>query len=240
MKGLKKSQVVGILQRIRQALQGKGTLIPKAKIPILKSYYIYERKKIQLDISVANYLGVANTQLIKQYVQLDHRFKFIYFVIRRWATQRKIHGAAYNYISSYAYCIMVIHFLQKVDPPVLPCLQDVPPDTPPVFIHGWDCTVLNDLVWKSSNTMDVASLLLDFYKYYAKYDWKKRISIRSDSSSSVVFPSAIIIIEDPFEITHNLGKTVRPQNLAHIKREFERAYKILSHPRPSLSELLKE
>lgn len=80
--------------------------------------------KITIDLTVHNMLPVFNTSLLKCYGKFDQRVHIIGLYIKNWAKINKIHGAAENFLSSYALLNMLIHFLQKaVEPKVLPVLQ---------------------------------------------------------------------------------------------------------------------
>ncbi len=65
-------------------------------------------------------LGPANTRLMAAYFQCDPRMAIIVPIVRLWA---RAHGVRRSVLNNYALSLMVIHFLQTVSPPVLPCLQ---------------------------------------------------------------------------------------------------------------------
>lgn len=49
-------------------------------------------------------------------------------------------------LSSYAYILLTIHFLQTRSPAILPCLQaNVDPSAPRVMVGEWDCTFVHDV-----------------------------------------------------------------------------------------------
>ena len=57
-----------------------------------------------------------------------------------------IGDASKGSLSSYAYILMLLHYLQQCNPPVIPVLQalhkgDKPPEK---FIDGWNCWFLSD------------------------------------------------------------------------------------------------
>lgn len=76
-------------------------------------------------ISIENKLAVYNTQLLKLYTDFDERVAPLGFAIKRWAKLLGLNDASSGSISSYAYIVMLISFLQRTEPPVLPFLQEV-------------------------------------------------------------------------------------------------------------------
>lgn len=54
------------------------------------------------------------------YFQFDPRMAVLVPIIRLWT---RAQGVQQSQLNNYALSLMVIHFLQTVSPPVLPCLQ---------------------------------------------------------------------------------------------------------------------
>ena len=61
----------------------------------------------------------------------DPRLRPLAYAIKRWARARRINCPGEGTLSSYGYLLLLIHFLQSRQPPVLPCLQllDPPADS---------------------------------------------------------------------------------------------------------------
>lgn len=66
-----------------------------------------------------------NTQLLRAYCDVDERVAKLGIALKEWAKACDIGDASKGSLSSYSYIIMLIHFLQRSDPPVLPFLQEV-------------------------------------------------------------------------------------------------------------------
>lgn len=192
---------------------------------------------VNIDISVHNILPIFNTHLIRLYGLFDQRFHIMGIYLKYWAKNNNLHGAADGYLSSYALLIMMIHFLQKiVEPKVLPNLQKIPSNnnySSPVYgeeIYEYD---YNDKKIRTNsyyendvqrikeymikvnegkvNQETVTNLLVKFFEYYAYfYDSKQKISVHKDLVDSIKDHDDNIAfsIEDPFEITHNPGKSM--------------------------------
>lgn len=91
--------------------------------PVYLTPHIH-RSNINVDIGYNNLLAVHNTQLLYTYSLIDERVKELVMLVKLWARRRFINDTYSGTLSSYAYVVMVIHFLQSAcHPPVLPVLQ---------------------------------------------------------------------------------------------------------------------
>lgn len=163
-----------------------------ARVPVIKMFDPVS--KLQVDVCVNNILAVENTALLKAYVDLDERFRYVCILVKLWAKRRDLNDAYHGTLSSYAYTLLVIHYLQILQPPVLPCLQQmingkqVPKGSklPEVVTDNgsqklyntyYDRTVTRE-TFQSKNHTPVHELLLGFFRYYAY-----RFNYRTDLAS---------------------------------------------------------
>lgn len=182
---------------------------------------------LTVDITVHTMLPLHNTKLIRLYSLYDQRFHLMGIYIKHWAKRNKLNGATDKFLSSYALLLMIIHFLQnEIRPSVLPILQKVQNKTINyTYSHNdamLNCNVyfeedmekvkecMNVINNSTDNTDSAAELLVKFFEFYAyKYDHSFLISISNSekklsSSEHIAFP-----IEDPFDIEHNPGKSMK-------------------------------
>lgn len=75
-------------------------------------------------VSLYNVLALENTRLLHAYSELDERAKALGVVVKEWAKCCEIGDASRGSLSSYSFIVMLIHFLQRTTPPVLPFLQE--------------------------------------------------------------------------------------------------------------------
>jgi len=47
------------------------------------------------------------------------------YLIKEWAKNNKILGGHFGHLTSYAWLLLTIHYLQIIKPPILPCLQKI-------------------------------------------------------------------------------------------------------------------
>jgi len=99
------------------------TRIFAARVPVMK---LTDRKsQCQVDVCFNNLLAVKNTELLNIYQQIDPRVGQLGCLIKDWAKREDVVGVADGFLSSYAYLLLVIHFLQQREPAILPNLQEL-------------------------------------------------------------------------------------------------------------------
>lgn len=95
------------------------------RIPLIKFEFV--KYEFSLDLCVNNLLGVINSKLLYVYSIVDDRCEKLGKLVKIWAKNNKI-CSGQNAISSYGFLLMMINYLQMVDPPVLPSLQELNSD----------------------------------------------------------------------------------------------------------------
>lgn len=206
-------------------------IISSAKVPIIK--FEHAESKLEGDISLYNILGQENTQLLRSYTEIDNRVTPLGFMMKKFAKHCHIGDASKGGLSSYAYSLMVIYFLQHSSPPVLPVLQELHEGDgpcPEVYIDGCNTYYYKDIhklneVWKDrqKNTSSVGHLWLQLLCFYTEtFDIENHvISIRTFkpvTKFEKLWISKCIAIEDPFDVAHNLGSALsRNMNIFIIK-----------------------
>lgn len=150
---LDKPQIVEKLAALLHPTFARDILaLPKARVPIVK--FVSEKTGLACDIGVNNFLACKNSELIRDYMNLDPRAREMCLIIKHWAKQRKINDPYRGTLSSYCYVMMVIHFLQNemhTSPPILPCLQTyrrneaTAEEIEKERIEGFDCWYYRDV-----------------------------------------------------------------------------------------------
>ncbi|CAJ1348828.1 unnamed protein product [Effrenium voratum] len=113
-----------ILMKLRDILLEKPEfkvkeVILSARVPILKLEY----QTRDVDISVNNFKALANSFLLAAYAQLDPMIPEFGTAVKLWAKANQICGAPVGNLSSYAFILMAIYFLQVASGDEVPCLQ---------------------------------------------------------------------------------------------------------------------
>ena len=120
--------------------------ITSAKVPIIK--FVHKNTRIEGDISLYNILALENTRMLRTYSSIDPRVKTLGYVVKEFAKKCDIGDASRGSLSSYAYILMLIYYLQQVQPPVVPVLQELHHDSkekPVKTVDGWNAWFYSDL-----------------------------------------------------------------------------------------------
>ncbi|OEL21667.1 UTP:RNA uridylyltransferase 1 [Dichanthelium oligosanthes] len=189
------------------------------------------------DICINNLFAVANTKLLKDYAQIDQRLLQLAFLVKHWAKLRGVNETYRGTLSSYAYVLMCINFLQLREPKILPCLQAME-QTYIMNVDGTECAYFDEVHqlqdFGAENKESIAELLWAFFHYWAfHHDYRRDvISVRTGNTISkqeknwttrVGNDRHLMCIEDPFETAHDLGRVVDRQTIRILREEFERA-----------------
>ncbi|KAK8718373.1 hypothetical protein V6N13_045609 [Hibiscus sabdariffa] len=210
-----------------------------ARVPIVK--LMDPATGISCDICINNVLAVVNTKLLRDYAKIDVRLRQLAFIVKHWAKSRGVNETYRGTLSSYAYVLMCIHFLQQRRPAILPCLQGME-KTYNVMVDNIECAYFDKVEqlsnFGSPNKETVAQLVWGFFNYWAYgHDYANSvISVRTGSIISkqekdwtrrVGNDRHLICIEDPFEISHDLGRVVDKFSIRVLREEFERAADVI-------------
>ncbi|KAG0472729.1 hypothetical protein HPP92_014586 [Vanilla planifolia] len=222
--------------------------LPHARVPIVK--LMDPVTGISCDICINNLLAVINTKLLKDYAQVDKRLRQLAFIVKHWAKCRQVNETYQGTLSSYAYVLMCIHFLQSRKPAILPCLQGMKV-TYKAVVDDIEYSYYDQVEklhnFGAHNKESIAQLLWAFFHYWAyKHDYTKDvISVRiagtiskhaKDWTRRIGNDRHLICIEDPFEVTHDLGRVVDKFSIKILREEFERAADILQYdPNPTVT-----
>ena len=124
-------------------------IVMSARIPIMKLRH--DESGIHVDVCVNNHLAISNTKLLRQYAEFDARVRPLVVAVKTWAKHRGCNDARNSTLSSYAWTLLVLHYLQKrCSPPVLPNLM----------VKGARES------FRGGNNSSVGQLFMDFFTYY--------------------------------------------------------------------------
>ncbi|XP_053203493.1 terminal uridylyltransferase 7-like isoform X2 [Panonychus citri] len=214
--------------------------IPQAKVPVLKLRFKSNRKIVKgrstpehfdCDISLYNLLASHNTRLLRTYCQVDDRVAMLGFTVKQFFKKCGICDASKGSLSSYAYTLMTLYYLQRCSPPVIPILQELyDGDSPPErTVDGYNTWFFDDIDslaqrWThyNSNKLTVGNLFYGFLKFYAEIFPFEALVVCIRRSQDLTkmekkWTGRRIAIEDPFLLSHNLGQGIESEMARYIK-----------------------
>jgi len=220
------------------------TAITSAKVPIVKLYH--QKLQIDADISLYNVLARENTRMLCLYSDVDIRVKQLGYMVKFFAKVCDIGDASRGSLSSYAYILMMIFYLQQCSPPVIPVLQEMykgeEKEKPENMVDGWNAwfmsdrrRVVNEWPGYRQNKQTVGQLWIGFLDFYARQfdDRRLVVAIKQQkplSKFEKMWNSPCIAIEDPFELNHNLGAGISRKMNLYIKKAFINARRLFGTP----------
>ncbi|KAF9934224.1 hypothetical protein FBU30_002917 [Linnemannia zychae] len=175
-----------VAQILRQGGMTQVQPIADARVPIVK--FVDPVTKTRCDMNTNHVLGIHNSELIRCYTMIDERVRPFLYSLKALVKKHGINDSSQSWLSSYAYVMMAIGFLQAQEPPILPSLQDQPEERmSELYIQmnhegrgGRDvinCTFDRNpgqyANFGAANTKSVGQLLIEFFEYYSRfYDYQ--------------------------------------------------------------------
>nr|XP_006626679.2 PREDICTED: terminal uridylyltransferase 7 isoform X1 [Lepisosteus oculatus]XP_015218631.1 PREDICTED: terminal uridylyltransferase 7 isoform X1 [Lepisosteus oculatus]XP_015218642.1 PREDICTED: terminal uridylyltransferase 7 isoform X1 [Lepisosteus oculatus]XP_015218650.1 PREDICTED: terminal uridylyltransferase 7 isoform X1 [Lepisosteus oculatus] len=238
---------IGIIESLAKYLKkhsGLRNILPitTAKVPIVKFFHL--KTGLEGDISLYNTLALHNTRLLACYAAIDARVKYLCYTMKVFAKVCDIGDASRGSLSSYAYTLMVLYYLQQRNPPVIPVLQELydGPKKPEVLVDGWNVYFFDDLENLSNrwpdfgkNTESVGELWLGLLQFYTEeFDFKEHVICIRRKKLLTTFKkqwtSKYIVIEDPFDLHHNLGAGLSRRMTNFIMKAFINGRRVFGSP----------
>ncbi|KAF8766861.1 Terminal uridylyltransferase 4 like protein [Argiope bruennichi] len=238
-----------IIEKIAEVLRKHPQLenilpITSAKVPIVK--FSWRTTRLEGDISLYNTLALVNTEMLEAYTKIDPRVQVLGYALKHFAKVLGICDASRGSLSSYAYILMVLYFLQQRNPPVIPVLQELYRDEKPSELvdEKWNVYFFRDLdkltdVWPDygKNKESVGELWLGLLSFYTcDFNWKEYvISIRQKKPLlrfKKLWNTDQLAIEDPFDLDHNLGAGLSRKMNSYILKAFMKARERFGCPIP--------
>ena len=190
-----------------------------------------KRGNISLSFSVNNKLAIYNSKLLFAYSQFDQRCRKLGLLVKIWAKKHNVLGSYKGYLCSYALILLVICFLQNLNDPILPSLQEESRKEKTIQItrtvqnlreqkflakvdferNPWRLKKLKKKF--SSNDANVGELFIGFLEFFSQP--KKFAEIQFSVKAGDFFKRskddkiALYSIEDPFDTGYNAGYSLK-------------------------------
>ncbi|NXL85572.1 TUT7 uridylyltransferase, partial [Alectura lathami] len=242
--GLDCIKIIEDLAKVLKKQSGLRNVLPitTAKVPIVKFFHV--RSGLEVDISLYNTLALHNTRLLSSYAAIDPRVRYLCYTMKVFTKICDIGDASRGSLSSYAYTLMVLYFLQQRNPPVIPVLQEIckEPKKPEIVVDGWNVYFFDKIeelpvVWPDygKNTESVGQLWLGLLRFYTEeFDFKEHVICIRRKNLLTTFKkqwtSKYIVIEDPFDLNHNLGAGLSRKMTNFIMKAFINGRRVFGTP----------
>ncbi|KAB1253857.1 Poly RNA polymerase; mitochondrial [Camelus dromedarius] len=165
------------------------------------------------------WIALRSSELLYIYGALDSRVRALVFTVRCWARAHSLTSSIPGaWITNFSLTIMVIFFLQRRSPPILPTLdylKTLADAEDKCIIEGHNCTFVRDLnkIKPSGNTETLELLLKEFFEYFGNFAFNKNsINIRQGKEQNKP-ESSPLHIQNPFETSLNISKNVSQSQL---------------------------
>ncbi|XP_060236638.1 poly(A) RNA polymerase, mitochondrial isoform X3 [Meriones unguiculatus] len=160
--------------------------ILNARCPLVR--FSHQASGFQCDLTANNSIALKSSELLYIYGSLDSRVRALVFSVRCWARAHSLTSSIPGaWITNFSLTVMVIFFLQRRSPPILPTLDSL---------------------------KSLAELLLkEFFEYYGNFAFNKNsINIRQGKEQNKP-DSSPLYIQNPFETSLNISKNVSQNQL---------------------------
>ncbi|KAM5337804.1 poly(A) RNA polymerase, mitochondrial [Glossophaga mutica] len=191
--------------------------ILNARCPLVR--FSHQASGFQCDLTANNRIALKSSELLYIYSALDSRVRALVFSIRCWARAHSLTSSIPGaWITNFSLTMMVIFFLQRRSPPVLPTLdylKTLADAEDKCIIEGHNCTFICDLnrIKPSENTETLELLLKEFFEYFGNFAFNKNsINIRQGREQNKP-ESSPLHIQNPFETSLNISKNVSQSQL---------------------------
>ncbi|KAL5275066.1 MTPAP family protein [Megaselia abdita] len=200
--------------------------ILQARVPIIK--YHHDFLNLEVDLSMNDLSGLHMSELFYSFGNIDIRVRAIIFTIRRWAQIIGLtNPSPGRWITNFSLSSLVIHFLQQLDNPLLPPINNFKNYEDSREDKEIKQFELSKTQFLTNNNIKLEELLLQFFEYYSSFDFSNRaISMVDGNTVNKPDHSAMYII-NPFDKTHNVSKNVSFEECERFKIEVRNAAWIL-------------
>lgn len=216
-------------------------VVPSKRTPTVR--FKNATGEIKCDLSMNNKMALQNTKLLYLYSVLNSRVRLLVYAIRYWGKVKGIAGASNatgNRLTNYTLTLLVLCYLQNVEPQVLPTIEQLSLLHGPsnrTRIEGWDTTFAMDwqIIPQTSNNQSTAELLAGFFSYWSAFDFSENVLITRTATSMPItefldkdnmkdgrirnFKFGAMNIQDPFCLDHNISQNIIEKMREKIMRE---------------------
>jgi len=249
----KKFRTRKLFEILRRAERFKSAvMVLNARTPIIQ---LREKlTRIKCDVSVVSNMGVKNTEFLAFCREQDSRFLPLVTVIKYFCREHGITSSGKgDHVNNYTLVLMLIFFLQRRG--ILHPLEVLQKGMEREEVEGWNfafCQDMSQLPELKPNPASTFELLLQFFQFYVNFPFDSVIcplvgqSVKKNSMrQGICLPKVLegapsfgrkgeklelnkaLIVQDPFELSRNVGHAVSRDRLARMLKEFKTAARLI-------------
>ena len=180
--------------------------------------------------------GVFMSELLYLFSEMDWRFKPLVTAVRHWAAWARLTDPVPSpKITNFTLTLLVIFYLQRCAPPILPTLGEMiqlaRPNVDTRQTNDIDCTFLRDpavfLERAQLNQESLEDLFLGFLRFVESFDFNERSVSIVTGRSPRKSDSKPLYVQNPLERDLNVSRNVNLKELTHVVMEARNALYIL-------------
>ncbi|XP_025082762.1 poly(A) RNA polymerase, mitochondrial-like isoform X1 [Pomacea canaliculata] len=223
--------VVGDMIRVLMPSSHRVSKILNARVPIVKFHH--DITDIECDLSCVNVSGAKMSELMFLMGEMDSRVRLLMTTIKQWAKSCEVtrsHPGPWP--SNFMLLSLLIFFLQTRSVPVIPSIRHLQALAEPedhFQVDGVDYAFVTDVqkLTPSKNNQKPEELLLEFFHYYAHFDFEMNGLSLIEAATFPKPDSAAVFIENPLEVDHNISKNVSSSCADKLKDSMLQALRCL-------------
>ena len=185
---------------------------------------------VSIDVNASSYKGVKNSEFLYFCKNFDPRCEQLGKIVKYFAIKHRIIGTGLgHHFNSYTIVLMVIFFLQSKD--ILPSVASLQHDVPEDICEGANFAFNKERRWSSVNSQPVTELLLEFFQFYAEFDFSTAMVCPLTGSiveKEEMFREDEVVVRDPFEVERNVGRYVSRVTREYLVSCYRRGGRVLS------------
>ncbi|XP_037071935.1 speckle targeted PIP5K1A-regulated poly(A) polymerase-like [Pollicipes pollicipes] len=252
--------VAAVLQGMRRPdLCSRLVRILQARVPIIK-FCARRLGGVRCDMSFRSPMSCQNSRLVGWFMKADQRARLVAVTLRYWANRHHVAGGDHNprKMSSYCLTLLVITFLQQLDPPLLPSVAWLQAQVPEVLIGPWNAAFALGAPWRSANQSTASGLLRHFFRYGADLqserlavcplvgravpreqladrqhcylpELRRYFGLVADHQVAPLDAGTPLVVQDPFELDFNVARNYSQEGLDRFRECCARAVTMPFH-----------
>ena len=198
---------------------GNSQIVETEKGPLL--VFSPFNSRVVFNVSVNDFLGKETTALLRKYNELDSRVTELSMFIKIWAKTKGLSDTKKGFPSSFMWNLLVLNFLQTLNPPLIPSLQNKPHQ--PVNLYNIDVWFDKQYNAQSANPSSLGFLITMFMNHYRNGLCKSPNLAADVKTGSLVevHSQGILQVLDPFTGRILKGSRMKPESEVAKHVEFE-------------------